>query len=157
MTHSPASASGDQPPAGPGLTWPGNGQARRRSPSELSDQELCGIMRAARRLESWAAGVRLTTVNELDARRAGKNGRPGEHVAEEAAAVFVLTPRSADELIGLTRNLAVLPQTRALLGAGILDPDRAKVIADALAVLDRRGHRLGLRRHCHVSAKPYPA
>jgi hypothetical protein len=124
--------------AGPDLAWH-VGQARRRSPAELSDQELCGIMSAARRLESWAAGVRLTTVNELDARRAGRNGRPGEHVAEEVGAVFMLTPRSADDLIGLTRNLAVLPQTRALLGAGILDPDRAKVIADALAVLDPIG------------------
>jgi hypothetical protein len=123
---------------GPDLAWH-VGQARRRSPGELSDQELCGVMRAARRLESWAAGLKLTIVNELDARRAGRNGRPGEHVAEEVGALFMLTPRSADDLIGLTRNLAVLPQTRALLGAGILDLDRAKVIADALAVLDPAG------------------
>ena len=96
-------------------------------------------MGAARRLESWAAGLRLATVNELDTRRAGPSGRPGEHVAEEVGAVLILTPRAADDELGLARNLARVPQTRALLSAGILDQARAEVIADALAVLDPVG------------------
>ena len=96
-------------------------------------------MGAARRLESWAAGLRLATVNELDTRRAGPSGRPGEHVAEEVGAVLILTPRAADDELGLARNLARVPQTRALLSAGILDQARAGVIADALAVLDPVG------------------
>ena len=113
--------------------------ARRRGLATLSDNELCGVMGAARRLESWAAGLRLATVNELDTRRAGPSGRPGEHVAEEVGAVLILTPRAADNELGLARNLARVPQTRALLSAGILDQARAEVIADALAVLDPVG------------------
>jgi hypothetical protein len=113
--------------------------ARRRGLATLSDNELCGVMGAARRLESWAAGLRLATVNELDSRRAGSSGRPGEHVAEEVGAVLILTPRAADDELGLARNLARVPQTRALLSAGILDQARAGVIADALAVLDPVG------------------
>jgi hypothetical protein len=113
--------------------------ARHRGLATLSDNELCGVMGAARRLESWAAGLRLATVNELDTRRAGPGGRPGEHVAEEVGAVLILTPRAADDDLGLARNLTRVPQTRALLSAGILDQARAEVIADALAVLDPVG------------------
>src|SRR3984885_8076121 len=113
--------------------------ARRRGLATLSDNELCGVMGAARRLESWAAGLRLATVNELDTRRAGSGGQPGEHVAEEVGAVLILTPRAADDELGLARNLTRVPQTRALLSAGILDQARAEVIADALAVLDPVG------------------
>ncbi len=123
---------------GPDLAWHA-AQARSRGLAVLSDNELCGVLGAAQRLESWAAGLKLAIVNELDARRAGEGGRPGEHVAEEAAAVLILTPRAAGDLLGLARNLACVPQTRALLAAGILDQDRAEVIADALAVLDAAG------------------
>jgi hypothetical protein len=123
---------------GSGLAWHA-AQARRRGLATLSDNELCGVVGSARKLSSWAAELELATVAELDARRAGPGGRPGEHVAEEVSAVLTLTPRAAGDLIGLTRNLARLPQTRALLAAGILDQDRAEVIADALAVLDAAG------------------
>src|SRR5580704_6496245 len=124
--------------AGRDLAWHA-ASARLRGLATLSDNELCGVMGAARRLESWAAGLRLATVNELDARRAGPGGRPGEHVAEEVGAVLILTPHAADNELGLARNLARVPQTRALLCAGILDQPRAAVIADALAVLDPVG------------------
>src|SRR5580692_9498981 len=123
---------------GSDLAWHA-ASARRRGLATLSDNELCGVMGAAQRLESWAAGLRLATVNELDTRRAGPGGRPGEHVAEEVGAVLILTPRAADDMLGLSRNLARVPQTRALLSAGILDQPRAAVIADALAVLDPVG------------------
>jgi hypothetical protein len=128
----------DVMPAGSDLAWHA-AQARRRGLASLSDSELCGVMGAAQRLESWAAGLKLAAVNELDVRRAGADSRPGEHVADEAAAVLILTPRAASDLIGLARNLARVPQTRALLAAGILDRDRAEVIADALSVLDPAG------------------
>ena len=123
---------------GSDLAWHA-AQARRRGLGELSDDELCGLMGGAQRLESWAAGLKLATVNELDARRAGADSRPAEHVADEAAAVLILTPRASGDLISLVRNLGRVPQTRALLAAGILDQDRAAVIADALAVLDAAG------------------
>jgi hypothetical protein len=115
------------------------GAARRRGLSELSDDELCGMQQAARRLGSWATGLELAAVAELDARRADPDGRPGEYVSAEVAAVLTLTARASDSLLALTRNLAPLPQTRALLAAGIIDQPRAAVIADALAVLDPAG------------------
>ena len=91
------------------------GQARRRGLGVLSDDELCGVIDAARRLGSWQAELELAAVAELDARRAGPDGRDGEHVAEEIAAVLTLTGRSADALLELSRRLQRLPQTQALL------------------------------------------
>ena len=91
------------------------GQARQRGLGVLSDDELCGVIDAARRLGSWQAELELAAVAELDARRAGPDGRDGEHVAEEIAAVLTLTGRSADALLELSRRLQRLPQTQALL------------------------------------------
>jgi hypothetical protein len=123
---------------GSDLAWHA-AQARRRGLATLSDYELCGVIGSARKLSSWAADLELSAITELGARRAGPGGQPGEHVSEEVAAVLTLTPRAADDRLGLAGNLARLPQTRALLAAGILDQDRAEVIADALAVLDDAG------------------
>jgi hypothetical protein len=123
---------------GPDLAWHA-AQARRRGLGELSDGELCGLIGAARRLGSWAAGLELATVTELDARRARPDGQSGEHVSEEVAAVLTLTPRAGDDRLALARNLARLPQTCALLAAGVIDQPRAEVIACALAVLDATG------------------
>ena len=149
---------------GSDLAWHA-AQARRRGLATLSDNELCGVLGSARKLSSWAAELELATVTELDARRAGPGGRPGEHVAEEVGAVLTLTPRAASDLIGLARNLARLPQTRALLAAGILDQDRAEVIADALAVLDAAGaaavdrpdHTQGRGQDHRAAARRLPA
>jgi hypothetical protein len=74
-------------------------------------------------------------VTELDARRADPDGREGEHVAEEIAAALTLTGRSADMLLELSRRLERLPQTQALLAAGVIDRARAGVIADQLSIL----------------------
>jgi hypothetical protein len=60
--------------AGPDLAWH-LGQARQRGLAALSDDKLCGVISAARRLESWQAGLELAAVAELDARRAGTGGR----------------------------------------------------------------------------------
>jgi Domain of unknown function (DUF222) len=68
------------------------------------------------------------------ARRAGTGGRDGEHVAGELAAVLILTGRSADMLLELSRRLQRLPQTTALLASGIIDRSRAAVIADQLSL-----------------------
>jgi hypothetical protein len=75
-------------------------------------------------------------VAELDTRRADPDGREGEHVAEEIAAALTLTGRSAGSLLELSRRLERLPQTQALLAAGVIDRARAAVIADQLALLD---------------------
>jgi hypothetical protein len=111
------------------------GAARARGLDVLSDDELIGVLCAARRLSSWQAELELAVVAELDARRASPDGREGEHVAEEIAAALTLTGRSAGSLLELSRRLDRLPQTRALLAAGIIDRSRAGIIADQLALL----------------------
>ena len=121
-------------PGGQELAWHA-GTARQRGLDALSDTELCGMMEAAQRLESWAGGLKLATVAELDARRAGPDGREGEHVTEEVAAVLKLTGRSAASLVELSRRLERLSATAAMLAAGLIDSRRAAIIADHTAVL----------------------
>jgi hypothetical protein len=120
---------------GPELAWH-VGQARQARLGALSDDELIGVLGAARRLGSWQAELELAAVAELDARRAGPGGREGEHVAEELAAALTLTGRSAGSLLELSRRLGRLPQTAALLAAGVIDRARAAVIAGQLSLLD---------------------
>jgi hypothetical protein len=121
-------------PGGQELAWHA-GTARQRGLYALSDTELCGVMEAAQRLESWAGGLKLATVAELDARRAGSDGREGEHVTEEVAAVLKLTGRSAASLVELSRRLERLSATAAMLAAGLIDSRRAAIIADHTALL----------------------
>jgi len=119
---------------GPDLAWHA-GAARQRGLETLSDDELIGVLGATNRLEAWQAELKLAVVAELDARRARPDGREGEHVAEELAAALTLTGRSAGSLLELSRRLERLPQTTALLAAGVIDRSRAAVIADQLALL----------------------
>jgi hypothetical protein len=80
---------------------------------QLSDDELIGLLGAARRLSSWQAAVELDAVAELDRRRAappagtggGGSSRAGEQVSAELAAALTLTGRSADALLCLARDL----------------------------------------------------
>src|ERR1700733_2614731 len=102
--------------------------ARRPGFGRLSDYELCGVIAAYRRQASCDTAGELAAIAELDAPRAGPGGRPGEHVNDEIAPLLTLTGRSAADLTGL-------PQTSALLAAGIIDPKRAELIAAHLAVL----------------------
>jgi hypothetical protein len=57
--------------------------ARRRGLGALTDDELIGVLAAARRARSWQAERELAATGELDARRAGPDGRDGEHVEDE--------------------------------------------------------------------------
>jgi hypothetical protein len=109
--------------------------ARRAGFGRLGDTETCGVIAACRRLASWAAEGELTAIASLDTRRAAPSGRPGEHVDAEIAPLLTLTPQGAAALTGLARDLARLPQTRALLAAGVIDRDRAEIIAQGLSVL----------------------
>src|SRR3984885_7830105 len=111
------------------------GAVRQAGFGRLSDYELCGVIAAYRRQASCDTAGDLAAIAELDARRAGPGGRPGEHVNDEIAPLLTLTGRSAADLTGLARDLARLPQTQALLANGIIDPKRAELIATHLAVL----------------------
>ena len=109
--------------------------ARRAGFGRLSDYELCGVIAAYRRQASCEAAGELAAIAELGARRAGPGGRPGEHADAEIAPLLTLTPRGAADLTGLAHDLARLPQTSALLAAGIIDRKRAELIATHLSVL----------------------
>jgi hypothetical protein len=124
----------DQMPPGPELAAH-LAAARRAGFGRLSDTEICGVIAAWRRLSSWAAEGELSAITSLDTLRTGPGGRPGEHVDDEVATLLTLTNRSAQALTGLARDLARLPQTRALLATGIIDQDRADLIASRLSVL----------------------
>jgi hypothetical protein len=100
----------------------------------LSDDELIGVLRAARRLASWAAAMELAAAGDLWDRRtaqedAGDSGAAA-HVDAEIAAALTLTHHAADQVLGLAVSLRRLPATSAALGAGDIDLPRAKVIAD---------------------------
>src|SRR5215470_1788152 len=106
----------------------------------LSDDELVGVLRATRRLAAWQDGIELAVVAEIDSRRVRASGRLAssrvdEQVSSELAAALALTGRSADALLGLTRDLARLPAVRRALLAGLIDLARARVFADELGGL----------------------
>jgi hypothetical protein len=71
------------------------GAARQRGLGVLSDGELIGTLAAVRQVRSWQAGLELAATAELDARRAGPDGREGEHVDDELSAPLTLTGRVA--------------------------------------------------------------
>src|SRR5215469_14876576 len=119
------------------------GEAFEAGFSRLSDDALVGLLCAARRLEAWQAAVEFTAIAELDRRRLEaaehpESSRVHDHVNAELAAALVLTGKSADALLDLTRGLARLPAVLAALAAGQIDRDRAAIFAAELTALDAR-------------------
>ncbi|MGE5292303.1 MAG: DUF222 domain-containing protein [Micromonosporaceae bacterium] len=108
----------------------------------LDDDQLIGVVRAWRRLSSWAAAGELAAVGELVARRERDReprpyGAPLEGVTDELACALVLTCRGADGLVDRAVAIRHLPKTAAALAQGLIDMPKALVIADGLAGLDR--------------------
>jgi hypothetical protein len=102
----------------------------------LSDDELVGVMAAARRGASRQAALELAAIGELAGRRVGADGRPGEHVEEEVAAALTLTGRAAGRQVGLADGLARLPGVGRALAAGRIDLPKAMVFTDQLMLLE---------------------
>jgi hypothetical protein len=126
------------------------GRAWDDGPQRLSDDELVGILRAARRLTSWAAAMELSAVVDLVRRReqeaaATHDDRDLEHVPDEVAAAMTLTARATDRLVTLALQLDGLPRTRAALWAGAIDRQKAAVIADETCSLSA-AHRAAVER-----------
>ena len=108
--------------------------------SRLSDDELIGVMRAARRLSSWAAAMELAAIGDLWRRRVTEE-QAGDtdaacHADDEIAAALTLTGRAADRVLDLAIALRRLPLTSQALAAGDIDLPRAMVIADEVTGLD---------------------
>jgi hypothetical protein len=115
-----------------------------------SDEELIGLLGRWGSLEAWAAAGKLAAVRELIRRRArpGRGGYPPpahgdlpdqwhDGLAHEVSAALGLSVRGADNLTCFAWDLqARLPGTGAALAAGTISEWKAKLISDALAVLD---------------------
>ena len=87
----------------------------------LSDDQLLGIISAARRLESRSAWTLMAAVGEF-ARRAG-TGLEGEFAADELACELHMSQQSAAGQIDFASGVAKrLPKTFAALGAGQIHP-----------------------------------
>ncbi len=82
------------------------------------------------------AALGLAVIGELAARRAGPDGIPGEHLQDEIAAVLTLTGWTAARQVALAAAMTRLPDVAAALAAGWIDPDKARVFADELIVID---------------------
>jgi ribosomal protein L12E/L44/L45/RPP1/RPP2 len=137
---------------GPGLGFAAGGTLDRMAPGRmltacteraweeglgrLSDDELVGVMAAARRGASRQAALELAAIEELAARRAGADGCPGEHVQEEVAAALTLTGRAAASQVGLAAELTRLPGVAGALAAGRIDVDKAEVFTGQLMLLE---------------------
>ncbi len=119
-----------------------------------SDSDLAGAVRAAYRLQSWAAALEVEATNVLVDRCASWRGvaPAGEQVAGESvsaelmAAVEIgcaldLAPQTARAKVMLARDLARLPATRLGLAAGTIDLAKARLLVDELRPLDRRAGR----------------
>ena len=115
--------------------------------SVLSDDELTGVLQAARRLGNRAAYLQTVVVAEFARRRAAQfedakarkvplGRRPGEFPGEELAMELVVSGNYADRRI--EHDLALtgrLPSTLAGMAGGLISGDRADVIAGATASL----------------------
>src|SRR5215471_19679099 len=133
-----AGGTADNVPPGPVLAGLAAG-AWAAGLGRLSDDELIGVLRASRRLASWAAAMELACVADLWRRRsaeedAGDTGAAG-HAGDEIAAALTLTGRAADGVLDLAIALQRLPAASAALAAGAIDLPRAKVIADEVTGL----------------------
>ena len=95
-----------------------------------SDDQLMGIISAARRMESRAAWTQMAAMKEFAARHAGS--RPADEFApEELAFELHLTPQSAAGQMDYASTVAArLPQTFAALAAGQIHPVHVRIIED---------------------------
>ena len=96
---------------------------------QVTDDELVGVLRAWRRVTSWAAAGELAAVAELARRRPADGSPPAargrlplnvsEFVPEEVAAALTLTGRAAQDEVTLALDLAgPLTDTRSALAPG---------------------------------------
>ena len=100
----------------------------------LSDDQLLGIISAARRLESRSAWTLMAAVGEF-ARRAG-TGLEGEFAADELACELRMSQQSAAGQMDFASSVARrLPETFAALAAGRIHPVHLRILEDETRIL----------------------
>jgi len=103
----------------------------------LSEDQLLGIIAAARRLESRVAWTQLAAVREFAARRSA-DGTPAraEFAADELACELHLTAQSAAGQMAYACAVAGrLPRTFAALAEGRIHPVHLRIIEDETSIL----------------------
>ncbi len=99
-----------------------------------SDDQLVGIISAARRMEARNAWTQMAAMREFASRRRavrGPGGSQAEFAADELADELHLTPLSAAEQIDFACTVATrLPRTFAALAAGQIHPVHVRIIED---------------------------
>ncbi len=111
-----------------------------RTFADVTDDQLMGLMGTRQRLQARQAWELLMTVAEFIRRRPGPGCPPEgpgrmprvwhDHACSELATQLHITRHAADELLGLAHDLAVkLPGTAAALRDGIIDVEKARIIA----------------------------
>jgi Domain of unknown function (DUF222) len=102
--------------------------------SGCSDDQLLGIISAARRLESRTAWTLMAAIGEF-ARRAGA-GPEGEFAADELACELHMTQPSAVGQMDFATTVATrLPATFAAMGAGLIHPVHLRIIEEQTRIL----------------------
>jgi hypothetical protein len=123
-------------PPGPGLALLLGAQEH----GQLDDFDIVELARSARRLAAWAASLEFGAIAEFSARRKAVGERLGawdseigEWVTDEIAAALTLSGGTAARQVVVAEQLAEhLPRTYRALTDGLIDADKAKVIADGV-------------------------
>ncbi len=113
----------------------------------VGDDELMGLIGARNRLSSRQAWELLTALAELIRRRPAPYCKPegaarmprvwAEGTSAEVSIQLAITQRAAAGLLGLAYDLAAkLPRTSAALRDGVIDDEKAQIIASWCATLD---------------------
>jgi len=97
----------------------------------LSEDQLLGVIAAARRLESRAAWAQLAATAEFAARREAGPPGPAQFAADELGEELGLTWQSAAAQLDYAQAVAArLPQTFAALAAGLIHPVHLRIVED---------------------------
>src|SRR6185437_3225663 len=107
----------------------------------LSDDQLVGVISAARRLEARATWTQLAATAEFAARHPAAGAKPGtgvsEFAADELAAEFRQPWTSAAGQVAYAQAVATrLPRTFAALAAGLIHPVHLRIIEDETRILN---------------------
>ena len=136
-------------PAGPGLA----GWLACADPAGLEDGALAGVASSWRRLASWAQAGELAAVAQIASRSAardpeicvGSDGRPAripQGAAAEVSLGLVMSRCTAEWWLDLAITVTWrLAATGAALAAGMIDLGRARLIAEATALLAEQDAR----------------
>src|SRR5579875_3519404 len=106
----------------------------------LTEDQLLGVIAAARRLESRTSWTQLAAIAEFAARRAAGPPGPAQFACDELAYELGLTWHGAAGQIDYARTVAArLPRTFAALAAGTIHPVQLRIIEDETRMLSDAG------------------